>query len=308
MVTYFYRTKSINLALYKQNIKILIDEMDGYMKENTGYILKDGKLQKVSPKQRFVQWWYGFLEPFIIRFSDFMLRNEKRKKIYVGMSKPKALPQGVIISTEAACRFVDFIYSADMEKSSARMAVTDCVCQTALKKCSEPIKKDMALLYAADMYTKLKHTGIKEGFELIESAEKAKEMIRHFADCGLMHNVLYCNSSGKWTFVMCNCDDEICVPFRSYMAGRKSEMGAGPEIIRYDSDKCIGLENCGKCIERCILKATTKGEDNKSKVELNKCLGCGLCVSTCVGKARTLEPRNNYEHEDILTTKILLGQ
>ena len=276
-------------------------------KREKGYVLVDGKLKKAATKQLFTQWWYGFTEPYLLRFGDFMLRNGKRTQIYVNLSKPKSFPQGVIISTQAACRFIDFIYSTNTENSSARIAVTDCVCQTALNKCKEPKKKDMALLYAADMYTTLKHTGIKEGFELIESANKAKEMINYFNECGLMHNVLYCNSSGKWTFVMCNCDDEICVPFRSYMAGRKGELGAGPEIIKYDLNRCLGLDKCGKCIERCILKASHKGANNLSDVDLDACLGCGLCVSTCKGFARILEARDNYEHEDVLTTKILLG-
>jgi len=272
-----------------------------------GYVLEKGHMKSVTTTQKFVQWWYGFFEPCIIRFGDFMLKNERRSKAYAKMNKPKSLPQGVIISTDAACNFVDFIYSQSPENSSARMAVTDCVCQTALNKCVEPRKKDMALLYAADMYTTLKHTGIKEKFEIIESAERAKEMLKYFHQCGLMHNVLYCNHSGKWTFVMCNCDNEVCVPFRSYMAGRKEEMGAGPEIVKYDEDKCIGIEKCGKCLSRCILQASYADED-KGKVKLEDCLGCGLCVSTCQGKARTLERRKDYKHEDVITTKILLGE
>lgn len=279
------------------------------MKKNNekGYVLENGHMKNATSKQRFIQWWYGFTEPLILRFSDFMMSNENRKKTYVNMSKPKSLPQGVIISTEAACRFIDFIYNENKENNCARMAVTDCVCQTALNKHKEPRKKDMALLYAADMYTTLKHTGIKEDFEIIETAQKAKEMVRYFHEWGLMHNVLYCNHSGKWTFVMCNCDDEICVPFRSYMAGRKGELGAGPEIIKYDESKCVGINECGKCIKRCILQASYADKGNKSGVKESECLGCGLCVSTCKGRARELEPREYYEHEDILTTEILLG-
>lgn len=258
--------------------------------------------------QKLVQWWYGVTEPHILRFADMMMKREITKKLYVNMHKPKALPRGVIISTDAACRFVDFIYGQKYDNLSARMAVTDCVCQTALKKNIEPRKKDMALLYAAEMYTTIKHTGIKEKFDPIESAQEAKEMLKYFHECGLMHNVFYCSGSGKWTFVMCNCDGEVCVPYRSYMAGRSDEIGAGPEIVTYNKDKCVGIEACGKCIQRCLLKACTEGKDGKSNYESSKCLGCGLCVSTCVGKARQLVPRKNYKHEDIITTKILLGK
>lgn len=276
-------------------------------KDNSGYALNGGQLQKASKKQWFGQWWYGVTEPWILRFADFMMKTDKRCEIYIRMSKPKSLPRGVIISTEAACRFVDYIYSHNTKENPARMAVTDCVCQTALKKTREPRKKDMALLYAADMYTTLKHTGIKEKFNVIETAQEAKEMLKYFHDCGIMHNVLYCNSSGKWTFVMCNCDGEICVPYRSYMAGRKDEFGAGPEIVAYDKNKCIGIDKCGKCLDRCILKACKANADGRSGVILDECLGCGLCVSTCEGKARTLERRADYQHEDVLITDVLLG-
>ena len=276
--------------------------------QSTGFVLNNGQLTPVTWDQKFSQWWYGATEPYIVKFSDFMLRDEKRANAFVSMSKPKCLPSGVVISTEAACRFVDFIYSQNTENDTARMAVTKCVCQTSLKRYKEPVMKDMALLYLADMYTTMKHTGIKEKFTPIETAEEAKEMLRYFDECGLIHNVLYCNSSGKWTFVMCNCDDEICVPYRAYMAGRREEMGAGPEIVRLDKSKCLGIENCGKCIERCKLKACTTDADGKSGTILDDCLGCGLCVSTCQGGARTLIPRDNYMHEDIITTKILLGE
>lgn len=277
-------------------------------KKNDGLILSGNQLKPVTKGQKFQQWWYGVTEPLLLRYADYMMSDEKRRAKYAAMKKPKSLPSGIIISTAAACRFVDFIYSQNTENNSARIAVTKCVCQTALKQYREPQLKDMALLYTADMYTTMKHTGIGEPYELIETPEKAKEMIRHFDECGLLHSVFYCHSSGKWTFVMCNCDDRICIPFRSYMIGRTEELSAGPEIIEFENDKCVGKDKCGKCLERCILKATCVDEKGKIQIQKDKCLGCGLCVSTCEGKARTLVPRDDYKHEDILTTKILLGK
>lgn len=275
--------------------------------KDKGLVLVGNELKPVTRAQRIGQWWYGFTEPKILQFADYMLKNEKRKRLYVKMKKPRALPAGIIITTDAACRFVDFIYGHRVDNTTARMAVSECVCQTALKRYGEPVKKDMALLYLADMTTTLKHTGIKEKFEVIPTAEEAKAMLRYFHQCGLMHNVFYCQSSGKWTFVMCNCDGEICVPFRSYMAGRTEEMSAGPEVVQFDATKCKGIEQCGACVRRCILQATTVDAEGKVVVDADKCLGCGLCVSTCQGGARTMVARDDYQHEDVLTTQILLG-
>lgn len=277
-------------------------------KEKKGLTLQGGELKPVTFNQKFQQWLYGLTEPLILKYADYMLADETRSKKYAAMSKPGFLPSGIIISTEAACRFVDFIYQTSTDNDSCRMAVTDCVCQTALNRERQPKCKDMALLYTSDMYTKMKHNGVGQDYRILDTAEEAKQMLRYFDECCLLHNVLYCHASGKWTFVMCNCDDKICVPFRSYMAGRTEELGAGPEIISFDNKKCVGRESCGKCLSRCILKATYMDKDGNIAVDTDKCLGCGLCVGACAGGARTLIPRADYKHEDVLTTKILLGQ
>lgn len=99
------------------------------MKENESFILSGNELELVSTGQKIQQWFYGVSEPYILKFADYMLADEKRKEIYVKMTKPKPLPSGIVISTEAACRFVDFIYSQNTENQTARMAVTKCVCR-----------------------------------------------------------------------------------------------------------------------------------------------------------------------------------
>lgn len=266
-----------------------------------------GELKPVKRMQYVQQWIYGVCEPYILKTTQFMLNHPVRAKLFNKLATPKSMPREVVVSTEAACRFVDFIYGQKLGNDSPRMAVTKCVCQTATGKFKEPVEKDMALLYTANLYTTAKHTGIAEPFRLIETAEEAKAMLRYFDECGLVHAVMYCHSSGKWTFVMCNCDDEICVPMQAYKAGRRDQVLAGPEIISLDREKCQGCASCGKCVERCIFKANAVGLDGRSTADASKCLGCGLCVSTCPTGARKLVRRNDYQHEDKLTTKILLG-
>lgn len=266
-----------------------------------------GKLKPVSRGQYIQQWLYGVVEPYILRATMFMLKDPKRAALFNKMSTPKALPREVVVSTEAPCRFIDFIYSQNIGNDCPRMAVTKCVCQTATGKFREPVEKDMALLYTANLYLSAKITGIGEPYRLIETAEEAKEMLKYFDECGLVHAIMYCHSSGRWTFVVCNCDDEICVPVQAYKAGRRDQVLAGPEIIALDRAKCKSVSACGKCIERCIFDANSRGIGDLSAVDYKKCLGCGLCASTCPTGARTLVTRKDYEHEDKLTTRILLG-
>lgn len=279
-------------------------------KKTVGLVIDSatGEFAPVKRSQKMQQWLYGFTEPLILRTTNFMLITPKRTKAFNKLATPKTLPREVVVTTEAACRFIDYIYEHEAENSSARMAVTKCVCQTATKTFREPVEKDMALLYTADMYTTMKHTGIREPYRLIETAEEAKKMVRYFNECGLVHTVMYCHSSGKWTFVMCNCDDQICIPVKAFKAGRRDQVLAGPEIVSLDREKCRGCAECGKCVERCIVDCNTAGEDGKSAVDYDKCLGCGLCAASCPDGARTMVKRENYEHEDKVTTRILLGE
>ena len=262
-------------------------------------------LKPVKRGQYIQQWIYGFVEPAILKTTTFMYDSPIRTKLYNKLATPKSLPREVVVSTEAVCRFIDFIYTQNAGNESPRMAVTKCVCQTATNTFKEPVEKDMALLYTANLYSQLdvKRNGVGEPYRIIETAEEAKDMIRYFDECGLVHSILYCHSSGKWTFVVCNCDDEICVPIRAYKAGRRDQVLAGPEVVTQDASKCTG---CGKCVSRCFFDAN-KMINGKAVLDAEKCLGCGLCASTCEGHARTLIPRPDYQHEDTVTTKILLG-
>ena len=135
-------------------------------------------LQPVDRNHYIQQWIYGAVEPAILKVTDFMYNDPVRTKLYNKLATPKALPREVVCSTDAVCRFIDFIYSAEADNDCPRMAVTKCVCQTATDTYAEPVWKDMALLYTANLYTTVKHTAIGEPYHIIETAEEAKKMIR----------------------------------------------------------------------------------------------------------------------------------
>ena len=179
-------------------------------------------LQPVDRNHYVQQWIYGAVEPAILKVTDFMYNDPVRTKLYNKLATPKALPREVVCSTDAVCRFIDFIYSAEADNDCPRMAVTKCVCQTATDTYAEPVWKDMALLYTANLYTTVKHTAIGEPYHIIETAEEAKKMIRQFDADRLVHTIMYCHGNGRWTFVVCNCDDTICVPMKAYLLGRRT--------------------------------------------------------------------------------------
>jgi ferredoxin len=269
--------------------------------------LSGTELRRVGPIQYVIHWLYGVSEPVILRIVNYILSIRFLTETVIGKKILYAIaavswffPHGIVLTTGAAEKMVDFIERSEGPKG-ARIAVGPCVCQVALNRQQEPRMKDMVLLYGADIYYHL-----NMGYELI-SAERAKEILRECDAAGLVHAVEFCMNSGKWVFVICNCDDKICVPTRVFLHTGKM-LFPGPEIVTHERDRCIGAEKCGKCMERCIASANSPGGDGKVVVDSEKCIGCGLCVGTCRGRARTMATRDDYRHDHQVPAERLLPQ
>ena len=120
-----------------------------------------------------------------------------------------------------------------------------------------------------------------------------------------MHELDYCMQSGRWTFCICNCEKDICILTRAYLHTGLM-LAAGPEMPVLDAGRCVGLEKCGRCVERCLFDANSF-VDGTLLIDRPKCLGCGLCVSTCAGNARRMVPRPDYALGHLVPRDILLG-
>jgi len=83
-------------------------------------------------------------------------------------------------------------------------------------------------------------------------------------------------------------------------------MWKGPELCTTITDKCVGIDKCGRCLERCIFDANIN-QEGKVSVNAKKCMGCGLCVSTCIGQTREMSIRRDYEHDHRVPAEILTG-
>jgi len=247
-------------------------------------------------KEGLVHYWmhsiYALYEPTILRIVDWLVEARFFRQTRPGRLilwwiawSSKLFPHGVCIPTGAAIHLI-----RDIEKRSggkAHIAVGPCVCQVALGKYKEPIRKDITICYGSDIYTRF----YADDYEMI-SADRAAEILRQCHRNGLAHLVEFCMRSRQWMFVICNCDTEICCPHRVYMnTGRM--LLPGPYTTRQNSRACLGPEECGVCIERCPYQANYT-DGGRVKLDPDKCMGCGLCVTTCKGRARTLERREGY--------------
>jgi ferredoxin len=274
---------------------------------HVGFSPENRELRPVGVVHYAVHWLYSFLEPkIILRLVDYLLsiqwliRTRPGRRLMVWIARTcRHWPHGIVITTQAAERAVDFL---DQVKGPAngRFAVGPCLCQMGMQKWEEPVIKDIQFLYAKNIFV-----GLKLGHE-VRPKEAVKRLLRECHEKGYVHCLEMCMESGRWMFCICNCEPRICAPMRVYM--HTGEMiWKGPEICVSEPGKCIGAGVCGKCRERCFFKACIE-KDGKVLVDSDRCMGCGLCVTTCPGRSRCMVVRKDYAHNDKVPAEILLGQ
>ncbi|UCH29506.1 MAG: glycyl-radical enzyme activating protein [Myxococcales bacterium] len=71
-----------------------------------------------------------------------------------------------------------------------------------------------------------------------------------------------------------------------------------PELI-LSCDRCIGTDECDRCITVCLEGAISKGEDGTVTIDRARCDGCGDCTYVCPSEA--LETSGDWvEVEEVL--------
>lgn len=274
---------------------------------HAGFDPEKRKLRDIGLFHYLIHLFYSFIEPkIILKLVDWLLEKKwltttrwgKKVMLYIAKAS-RDLPHGIVVTLEAAESVVDYL---DQLKGpeNGRFALGPCLCQLATCKWEEPLLKDIQFLYAKDMFMRL---GL--GYKIV-SAEEVKVLLRKCNELGYVHALEMCRQSGKWLFCICNCEPRVCAPTRVFLLTGEM-MWKGPEICVSDVNKCMGMEKCGKCIDRCIFDANVE-TDGIVSVNAEKCMGCGLCVSTCPGQARTMAVRDDYKHDHQVPAEILLGQ
>ncbi len=263
------------------------------------------KLVPIGRIHYFFHWLYGKYEPLILRLVDWILRQTFITQTAIGSSVMTGLattshylPHGIIVPTSSAVRLVRHIENLKDEENTPILAVGPCVCQMSLNRWQEPSCKDIVVLYGAEIYLHL-----NRGYRIITAAE-AQAILEQCRDAGLVHSLDFCMQSGRWHFVICNCDRDICVLTRTFLLTGKM-LYAGPWIVKQDRQTCLGPELCGNCVNICMFGANYVKEGVIS-VDGGKCHGCGQCVQVCKGNSREMIRRKRYAHEHIIPADILL--
>ncbi len=263
-------------------------------------------LGTAGPVQYILHWLYAVAEPLILRIVDRLITSPGITGSAWGRAFLKTIavvshyfPHGLVITTSAAEHFMRHIETAE-GPGGARIAVGPCVCQRALDRWHGPSCKDIVVLYGADIYH---HLNI--GYRIIDFGE-ASRILRECRDAGFVHSLDFCMQSGKWTFVVCNCDRDICVLYRTWRFTGKF-LYPGPEIAVLDPAKCMGEQACGLCIDRCLFGAISSTGSHPA-YDPSKCMGCGQCISNCRGWARRMAARDNFLHARILPASLFLSR
>jgi electron transport complex protein RnfB len=121
------------------------------------------------------------------------------------------------------------------------------------------------------------------GHPRILTIEQTLDILRRDEKKGLFLQAAHAKDcSGFCSCAKCHC---------GFLMAAKIHHGTGYESwsnykCTKDEESCI---DCGKCAERCPVKAMTVNADNKSVYNRENCFGCGLCVTTCPTDSLILE-------------------
>lgn len=154
-------------------------------------------------------------------------------------------------------------------KSAHTIALADCVCKKHYKRCDNPV--EVCLLF--DDYG-LK--AIEEGSAKKISYDEAVSVIKMANEKGLIHLSLY--RPDHKLYALCNCCHCCCHDLQLVLNHKKDYLMAHSDyvpIINYNN-----CTNCKTCLDRCIFNAIYN-ENNKIRIDFDKCYGCGLCATIC---------------------------
>ncbi len=157
--------------------------------------------------------------------------------------------------------------------NAERFALAHCPCRVEAglmgRACNHPLEVCLKFDQMADYL-------IEQGLGREISREKARQVVNHAAQIGLVHFVD--NAAGKVQH-NCNCCGCACWNVGSIRRRKipRDELMAVYFTRQTDPDACIG---CGQCVEICPVDAVTV-ESELAVVDGQWCIGCGVCVNRC---------------------------
>lgn len=166
------------------------------------------------------------------------------------------------------------------------VAAGTCPCRRARNRISDAVPNNTDMVFGEWAEKYLRHyPGLYHELDKAEALELLDEFDRH----GFIHQVYGYHRKEGAAYVMCNCDQSVCIPLQAQKTRGFQAFRKGRSVAVVDAGSCKGVEECGVCIARCPFDARKPTADGKIAVDEDACFGCGVCVVTCTGNATTMQ-------------------
>lgn len=261
-------------------------QLESMAKRNNIFRVRDGEQVKYT----IFPIIHGFLEFNVDRFNSVIAKNFGKHYMkgmgrrFYGSQEPlfRVLPIRAEAVEDGGCLDADDVEA--IIRRQTRIALTPCFCRTSTQ--SSP--KATGCTHNRDFHDTCMVFGIFADFYL-ENGNATEitvaEALEHIRRCDGDGNIVEVLNT-RDVEVMCSCCPCCCGVMKALMFfGGPSKEVASNYKIRFNESACV---QCGKCSERCFMKALEKGEDGKVTLIEHNCVGCGLCATTCPAKALTL--------------------
>ncbi|MHA1291539.1 MAG: ATP-binding protein [Promethearchaeota archaeon] len=200
---------------------------------------------------------------------------------------------GEVYTIDECYKILDILYR---HHPHVYVGMRICCCRQAMEYYDKDISNitDLTFIFS-------KTPGVKKHFDFTKfiSLEEAKRLLKKFDDEGFVHTMFGACAryiDGSINLSICNCSRRRnnkgngCIPMTLKEEYNTFIYHKPHNIAIIDQNKCIGVYDCGKCIEYCNFDARVIDINNgKIKILNNKCQGCGLCLTHCPEGANSIK-------------------
>jgi ferredoxin len=215
-----------------------------------------------------------------LAMREFIYRNPRLKSMTDWLSdRIMSLANGEVLTLAEAQELV-----ASIAAAGYTIAAGTCPCRRARNQISDTVPNNTDVVFGdwADSYLKT-----YPGLYTAVGPEEAAALLEDFDRHGFIHQVYGFRQQERAAYVLCNCDPSVCIPLLAQKTRGMEAFRRGRSLAAVDADACVGVAECGACIQRCPFDARSAA-GGKAAVDEDACFGCGVCVVTCKGKATAL--------------------
>ncbi len=233
------------------------------------------------------EWQLNRLDSELAGMVEEYFRGEFGKEFY-GHSPPllRVVPVEESIPSESEVMLHESVEG--LVRHSKSWAVGHCVCKKEKRLlgggCDYPIEVCLAIAPVEGVFDDFfwgRPISMEESLDILKRSEEA----------GLVHMT---SNTREGHIFICNCCGCCCGILRGINEfGHMGCVARSGYIAMVDPSLCTA---CGKCLERCQVRAVDMGPTARVN---GRCIGCGLCAGTCPPAAIRMVKRDTEEIERV---------